>query len=122
MKNRPSKDSRDEKIMSEPAPRPWDWIWVSASASGGGHIYLVDRDGRKIAAIWGKAEEKTATADLIIKAVNAEGQKKSRLGGGKTGRPPIGKRAMTAAERQRRHRLGLTTPRGARSSTAGAAS
>jgi hypothetical protein len=44
----------------------------SASASGGGHIYLVDRDGRKIAAIWGKAEEKAATADLIIAAVNAK--------------------------------------------------
>src|SRR5262245_2605590 len=29
------------------------------------------------------------------------------------GRPPIGKRSMTAAERQRRHRLGLATPRGA---------
>jgi hypothetical protein len=58
--------------MSEAAPRPWDWIFVSANASGGGHIYLVDANGRKIAAIWGKAEEKEATADLILKAVNAE--------------------------------------------------
>lgn len=56
--------------MSEAAPRPWDWTFVSANASGGGHIYITDANGRKIAAIWGKAEEKTATADLIIAAVN----------------------------------------------------
>jgi hypothetical protein len=59
-------------MMTEAAPRPWDWIFVGANASGGGHIYLVDATGRKIAAIWGKAEEKQATADLIIRTVNAE--------------------------------------------------
>jgi hypothetical protein len=66
-------NSRDEKIMAEAAPRPWDWVFVSTdTASGGGHIYLVDANGRKIAAIWGKGGEKEATADLIITAVNAE--------------------------------------------------
>jgi len=54
------------------APRPWDWTWVSANASGGGHIYLLDANGRKIAAIWGKGEEKEATADLIISLVNKD--------------------------------------------------
>jgi hypothetical protein len=59
--------------MTEAAPRPWDWTWISVNnASGGGHIYITDANGRKIAAIWGKADEKQATADLIIKAVNAE--------------------------------------------------
>jgi hypothetical protein len=58
--------------MAEPAPRPWDWTWVSVdTANGGGHVYLVDANGRKIGAIWGKVEEKQATADLIISAVNA---------------------------------------------------
>jgi hypothetical protein len=53
------------------APLPWDWIWVQTDkGSGGGHIYIVDANGRKIAAIWGKADEKQATADLIITAVN----------------------------------------------------
>lgn len=56
--------------MAEAAPRPWDWTWVSAKASSGGHIYLTDANGRKIAAIWGKAGEKEKTADLIIAAVN----------------------------------------------------
>ena len=51
-------------------PRPWDWTWVSANASGGGHVYLTDANGRKIGAIWGKAEEKEAAADLIISSVN----------------------------------------------------
>ncbi len=55
--------------MNEPAPRPWDWIWVSANASGGGHIYLVDANGRKIAAIWG-GEAKSLIADHILSRVN----------------------------------------------------
>jgi hypothetical protein len=57
--------------MSDAAPRPWDWIWVGENtASGGGHIYLIDANKRKIAAIWGKAEEKRATAELIVASVN----------------------------------------------------
>lgn len=54
------------------APLPWDWTWIPASnnANGGGYIYIIDANGRKIAAIWGKADEKEATADLIVKAVN----------------------------------------------------
>ena len=59
-------------MMVDPAPRPWDWVFVSAPASEGGHIYLVDANRRKIAAIWGKAGEKKATADLIVNCVNAE--------------------------------------------------
>lgn len=57
-------------ISLDCAPLPWDWEWVSANASGGGHIYLIDANGRKIGAIWGKAEEKKATADVILRAVN----------------------------------------------------
>jgi hypothetical protein len=55
---------------SKAAPRPWDWQWVGGTRNGLGHIYIVDANGRKIAAIWGKAGEKVHTADLIIDAVN----------------------------------------------------
>lgn len=57
--------------MSEIAPRPWDWIFVSANASGGGHLYLIDANGRKIAALWGGADEKQANAELIVQLINA---------------------------------------------------
>lgn len=49
-------------------PAPWDWVWISAPASGGGHLYIVDPDGRKIAACWGRAEEKAANARLMAAA------------------------------------------------------
>jgi hypothetical protein len=58
-------------MAAEPAPRPWDWIFVATGQGERGHIYIVDANNRKIAAIWGKHEEKQATADLIISSVNA---------------------------------------------------
>lgn len=64
----PSKTIGD--LVKNAAPLPWEWEWVSANASGGGHIYLTDTNGRKIAAIWGPSEQKQATADLIIAVVN----------------------------------------------------
>jgi hypothetical protein len=55
----------------QPAPRPWTWSWqASYGGSGGGHVYILDANGRKIAAVWGKAEEKTATAELIVRSAN----------------------------------------------------
>ena len=42
------------------------------ATNGGGHIYLLDANGRKIAAIWGKAGEKEKTADLIIEATTED--------------------------------------------------
>ncbi|HXI47170.1 MAG TPA: hypothetical protein VNH39_01185 [Steroidobacteraceae bacterium] len=56
--------------MTEPkwTPGPWDYEWVPAKASGGGHLYIIDSAGRKIAAIWGKAEEKEFAARLIAAA------------------------------------------------------
>lgn len=52
-------------------PGPWDWMAVSANASGGFHLYLIDAARRKIAALWGGAEEKQANAALIVRAVNS---------------------------------------------------
>lgn len=55
--------------MTDLPPMPWDWIASSApSANGAFHIYLVDANGRKIAAIWGKGSEKKAIADFIVRA------------------------------------------------------
>lgn len=36
--------------------------------NGHGHLYLVDRHGRKIAALWGKDDEKQALGELIMDA------------------------------------------------------
>lgn len=56
-------------------PTPWDWI-TSGTPSGNGHFhaYLVDGNGRKIAAIWGKDGEKALIANHIIALINAHAQ------------------------------------------------
>lgn len=46
-------------------PGPFDWLAISANASGGHHLYIIDSNNRKIAALWGRAEEKTANACLF---------------------------------------------------------
>lgn len=54
------------------APRPWQVMWSEKFSNNGyGHIYLIDATGRKIAAIWGKHDEKADTAAFIVRAVNA---------------------------------------------------
>lgn len=67
-------DRTENQLIEAAHPRPWNWIWISAQASGGGHIYLTDANGRKIAAIWGKATEKQAAAELIAELVNSAGR------------------------------------------------
>lgn len=52
--------------MTAPAPAPYDFLAIGANASGGFHLYVTDANGRKIAAVWGKAEEKEATARLFV--------------------------------------------------------
>lgn len=68
-----SQPRTEDELLKAAHPRPWDWTWIGANASGGGHVYLTDANGRKIAAVWGKAEEKEATADLIVALVNNAG-------------------------------------------------
>ena len=55
------------KVMA--APGPYD-ITGSAyiTANGIGHVYIVDKNRRKIAAVWGSFQEKLATADLLAAA------------------------------------------------------
>ena len=58
-------------VTAQPAPTPWRW---SASGKPTGkslarfHIYVEDKDGRKIAAVWGKDGEREATANLLVAA------------------------------------------------------
>lgn len=47
---------------------PWNWMAVHANASGGFHLYLIDSAKRKLAALWGRADEKRANANLIASA------------------------------------------------------
>ena len=55
------------------APLPWRYEFARYdSANGTCHVYLVGANGRKIAAIWGKSEEKIETAQLILDSVNPE--------------------------------------------------
>jgi hypothetical protein len=52
-------------------PLPWDWVIAGEpTANGSYHAYLVDATGRKIAAIWGRGEEKALIADAILRGVN----------------------------------------------------
>lgn len=51
------------------APGPWNWVASdNPSANGGFHVYVVDANGRKIAAVWGKTGEKEATAHKMAAA------------------------------------------------------
>lgn len=56
---------------TKPAPGPYDTVWITANASGGGHVYITDATGRKIAVVWGHMPEKMATATLLVEAANA---------------------------------------------------
>lgn len=52
-------------------PLPWDWITAARdSNNNSSYAYLVDATGRKIAAIWGKPDERPLIADHILKCVN----------------------------------------------------
>lgn len=54
-------------------PRPWNWVTAdSPSGNGAFHIYLTDANGRKIAALWGKGDEKQAMAEHIVAMANGE--------------------------------------------------
>jgi hypothetical protein len=55
--------------MSLP-PLPWSYQTNSPAGKheGSGFVYLIDANGRKIAALWGNPEEKIASAQFIIEA------------------------------------------------------
>jgi len=53
-------------------PRPWSFMSITPQGKplGNGHVYLLDANGRKIASLWGNADEKIATAELVCDAAN----------------------------------------------------
>lgn len=58
-------------IIGELPIGPYQYETVRAMNSaheGSGHVYILDKDGRKIASMWGKPHEKMALAQLIIDA------------------------------------------------------
>ena len=45
---------------------PWSYQSVGGRDHlGSGHVYILDANGRKIASLWGKPEEKLALAEAI---------------------------------------------------------
>lgn len=56
-------------VKTKPAPAPYGVV-TSDTGSGNGmaHVYLVDANGRKIAAVWGQWDEKFETAHLLAGA------------------------------------------------------
>ena len=60
-------------LTSTTVPAPTPWRWTTAGKPTGKslaryHIYVEDKDGRKIAAVWGKDFEREATANLMVAA------------------------------------------------------
>lgn len=54
-------------------PLPWSYE-TNAPADqheGKGFVYLIDANGRKIGTVWGKPDEKMATMQFIMDAVDA---------------------------------------------------
>lgn len=62
-------------------PLPWGRIVSNhPTANARYHTYLIDANGRKIAAIWGRDGEKELTADFILRAVTAYQQSEGSHG------------------------------------------
>jgi hypothetical protein len=62
-------------------PFPWDWMAAgSPTANGNLHTYLIDANGKKIAAIWGAHSDKKLVCDFIVDAVNAAAPKAAEKG------------------------------------------
>lgn len=54
-------------------PLPFSYLTNAPEGAGDGvgHVYLLDANGRKIGALWGKPSEKIALAELICDASDA---------------------------------------------------
>lgn len=61
----------DDSFTADDLPEgPYHYETTAAPGQhhGKGHVYIIDRTGRRIASIWGPAASKLALADLIIEA------------------------------------------------------
>lgn len=52
------------------APLPYSYIEAGAIGGTGFHLYLTDTNNRKIAAVWGRGDEKRDTAALMLAGAN----------------------------------------------------
>lgn len=52
-------------ILVSPVPGPWNWVRSAVISANTFHAYIIDGNGRKIAAVWGKGDEKASTAHLM---------------------------------------------------------
>lgn len=54
--------------MTTLPPLPFSYQTTAAPGAheGNGHVYLLDRNGRKIASVWGTPDEKLAIVQMII--------------------------------------------------------
>lgn len=52
-------------------PLPYSFQVISTYGGQAGFVYILDANGRKIASLWGKPDEKTAMAELICDASDA---------------------------------------------------
>lgn len=65
--------SQAQPEITDLPPGPWSFTFTPGrkhTAIGQGHVYIVDANGRKIASIWGSAEEKVLVAEMMIAARN----------------------------------------------------
>ena len=59
--------------MEHLPPLPWSYSTNApvGQHEGKGFVYLLDANGRKIGTVWGKPDEKLATAQMIMEASDA---------------------------------------------------
>ena len=63
------REARAKAMLFLP-PVPFGMMITAAVGTheGNGHVYVTDANGRKIATVWGKPDEKIALANLLIAA------------------------------------------------------
>lgn len=60
-----------DKSTPSLAAFPWDWATANApDRNGHFHAYLVDANGKKVAAVWGSPAERKDLCEYIVKACN----------------------------------------------------
>jgi len=59
-----------DRILDNLPPGPFQYEITAPPGEheGNRHVYIIDANGRKIASMWGRKEEKMALAALIIEA------------------------------------------------------
>lgn len=69
-------------MPSDLPPLPWSYEVQGgiSQRDGAGIVYLLDANGRKIGTLWGKADEKLASARMIVEASEREAERETAAG------------------------------------------